>query len=150
MRRVAQVRAAQHAVCQAAHRKGTAAAREGVEERAAVLDLHPRRPPIGIRVFGPMWMGRDDVPEQNVLLEPEIGENAVHDRRGCLGGPGARQLPLGRERDAAEPGSAISRGLTDEEERCRPARLEVCCEPAAQQLRLRVLVERLADTRGGE
>ena len=37
-------------------------------------------------------MGRDDVPEQDVLLEPELGQNAVDDRRAGLGGPAAGEL----------------------------------------------------------
>jgi len=39
-------------------------------------------------------MRRDDVPEQDALLEPKLGEDAVDDRRARLGRAAPGQLPL--------------------------------------------------------
>src|SRR5437870_273948 len=97
-----------------------------------------------------MWMRRDDIPEQDVLHEAELLENAVHDRRARLRRAGAGQLALRGERHAAHARSAIACRLPDEQDRCRPACLEVLAEPLPAQLRLGVLIERLADTRRGE
>ena len=61
-------------------------------------------------------MSRDEVPEQDGASRPELGEHAVDDRRARLGGPVPRELPLGREGDAADSRAAIAGGLPDEKE----------------------------------
>jgi hypothetical protein len=65
-------------------------------ERQAGFNLGPCRRAIGARRAG---VGRHDIPEQNIVLELELGEHAVDDRRCRLGGAGAGQLTLGREWD---------------------------------------------------
>jgi acylphosphatase len=95
-------------------------------------------------------MRRDDVPEQDVVLEAELAEDAVHDRRRRLGGTTAGELPLGRERDSRDPGSAIAGRLADEQDRRPCAVSEVRGQPVAEERRVRsggVLVERRADAR---
>src|SRR5207247_10898703 len=76
-----------------------AALREGERERQAGRDLGSARRSVGARGAG---MRRHDVPEQDALLEPELGEYAVDDRGARLGRPAARQLPFGGERDARD------------------------------------------------
>jgi hypothetical protein len=95
-------------------------------------------------------MSRDDVPEQDVLFDPELVEDAVDDRRGRLGRPGAGELALGGEGDAADPGTAISRGLADEDDRGVPFPIEVLLEAFPPQARTAVLIERVADPRARE
>ena len=60
-------------------------------------------------------MGRHDVPEEDVLGQPELGEHAVDDGRGSLARRRARELALGGERDAAHARAAVAGGLADEE-----------------------------------
>ncbi len=57
------------------------------------------------------WVGRDEVPEEDVVLE-SLRQRAVDDRRGRLRGAAARQLPLGGEGDPGdrEPSSGRRRG----------------------------------------
>ncbi len=95
-------------------------------------------------------MGRDDVPEQHAVLEPELGEHPVDDGRGRLGGPASAQLPLRREGDAADPGAAVARGLAEEQQLGAGVPPEVVREPLAAQGRACVLVEGGADPRAGE
>ena len=70
-------------------------------------------------------MGRHDVPEQHLLVELELGEDAVDDRRRRLGRPGAGELTLGGERDAGDSRAAVAGGLADEHERRIALRVEV-------------------------
>src|SRR3954447_19532440 len=60
-------------------------------------------------------MRRDDIPEEDAVLEPELREHSVDDRGAPLGRPGARQLALGRERNPGDAGASIARGLADEQ-----------------------------------
>ena len=78
-------------------------------------------------------MRGDDVPEQHAVREPELGEHAVDDRGRRLGGPSARQLPLGREGDAGDAGAAVPRSLADEHERRVAAGIEIRLQPLAEQ-----------------
>ena len=71
-------------------------------------------------------MGRDDVPEQHVVLEPELGEHAVDDRRARLRRPGAvswRSEVNGMPLDAR---AAVAGRLPDEED----GRALLCLEVA--------------------
>jgi hypothetical protein len=117
------------------------------QERSRRVDFRCRRRAIRSPRPG---VGRDDVPEQGLLVEPELGQHAVDDRRARLGRAGSRELALGREGDAADPRSAITGGLPDEEQERVGTRLEVRGEPLAQVRRVRVLVERRADARCSE
>src|SRR5581483_12370638 len=67
-------------------------------------------------------------------------------RRG-LGRPGAAELPLGGEGDAAHAGASVARRLADEDEPRLRARLQVLAETPAPELGAGVLVERRADPR---
>src|SRR5438105_3063586 len=117
------------------------------EEAAGVVDLGPGRRPVRARRSG---MRRHDVPEQHLLLEPELVQDAVDDRRGRLGRPRPGQLPLGGEGEAAEAGAAVAGRLADEEDRRLTPRVEVVREPQPAKRRVRVLVVGGADPRGGE
>jgi hypothetical protein len=70
-------------------------------------------------------MRRDDIPEQNLLLEPQLPEHPVHERRRHLRRAGPGELPLRREGDAGDAGTAITGGLADKQEWSRVSRLEV-------------------------
>jgi hypothetical protein len=109
-------------VGKAAHRDGTAIDRELVQERQPCSDLESRRAPVR---RGRSGMRRDDVPEQHLLLEPELGQDAVDDRRRCLGGAVSGQLALGRERHAGDAGTAVARRLADEQDRSLASAFEV-------------------------
>ena len=87
-------------------------------------------------------MRRHDIPEQNLVGEAELGQDPVHDRRGRLGGPGSRQLALGREREPGNTGTSVSRRLADEQQRRVGARVEVGGQPVpARRSALSVPVE---------
>ena len=92
-----------------AHRDDSATRGEELEERTGRLDLVGPWATVGGRLAGPVRVRGDDVPEQHVLLEAELVEHAVDDRRRRLRGPASRQLALGGERDAADPRAAVAR-----------------------------------------
>ena len=71
------------------------ALRERGEERTPRVHLVLRGAPIRGRPAGQVRVRRDGVPEQRLLLDPKLGENAVHDggRRLRRAVPG--ELPLG-------------------------------------------------------
>src|SRR5262245_45237947 len=92
-------------------------------------------------------MGRNDVPEEHVLLEPELLEPPVDDRRRRLGRAVSGQLALRGEGNAAHPGAPIAGRLTDEEQLGSGAQLEIAGEPLTEQRGGRVLVERRTDLR---
>ena len=83
------------------------------------------------------------------MLEVERYERSVHDRGAGLARARARELTLGRERNAGDARAAVSRRLPDEQERRGGALLDVAREPVRQPL-VAILVEGLADPRGGE
>lgn len=118
--------------------------RELLEKGEGRLDLGTRR--ATVRRRRPR-MRRNDIPEQDVLAEPELRERALDDRRGRLGRTTAGELALRRERDAADPGAAISGRLADDQERRLDAALEIREEASAEELRAGVLVERRPDPR---
>src|SRR4051794_38732672 len=86
--RMAHVRRARDLLGEPSDRDHEAAARDTVEKAEGGSHLVARRPPICIRTFGLVWMCRDDVPEQDVVLDPELTEDAVDDRRARLRRPG--------------------------------------------------------------
>src|SRR5947209_922395 len=87
-----------------ANRDDPAPRSELLEKRARGPYLRPARP--AVRGGSPR-MGRNDVPEQNLVEDAEFREDAVHDRRSGLGKPAACQLPLRSERDTADPRAAV-------------------------------------------
>ena len=90
VRGVPDVRRAGHLLREPADGDDAAAARDTFEKRRGSLHLGARRPPIRIRAIGLVRMCRDDVPEQDVVLEPELREHAVDDRRARLRRPARR------------------------------------------------------------
>src|SRR5215831_284687 len=95
-------------------------------------------------------MRRYDVPEQHVLLDPELGEHSVDDRRACLTGTGPGELSFRRERDPGDAGAAVAGRLADEEERCAFAGVEVVDQPVAagpRSVAFPIEVECVADGR---
>jgi len=147
VRRVPDVRRSRDARGEPADGDDLPSSHQGDEKAMRLRDLGSRRE--AIRGRGPR-MRRHDVPEQQVLLEPEVGEHTVDDRRGRLRGPRSGELPLGREGEAADAGAAIAGRLADEEERGAASALEVGAEPFASERRVGVLVVGGADPRGGE
>lgn len=62
-------------------------------------------------------MRRDDVPEQNIILELELSQDTVDDGRRRLGRACAGELALRGKRDARDARSAIAGCLADEQDR---------------------------------
>jgi hypothetical protein len=80
-------------------------------------------------------MRGNDVPEENSVLERELGEHPVDHRRRRLCRPAARELPLGGEGNPGNACAAVARRLADDEDRGVGALLEVCGEPLSQKRR---------------
>src|SRR5262249_23993329 len=118
-------RCPRHLLRQPSHGDQGAAARYTLEVPEGDIDLEARRPPIRIRTSGLVRMCRDDIPEQHVVLDAQLVEDAVDDRRPRLRGAAAGQLPLRRERDAPDPCAAVAGGLADEDDARGPLALEV-------------------------
>jgi hypothetical protein len=96
-------------------------------------------------------MRGNDVPEQHVLLELELGQDAMGDGGRRFRRPQAGELPLGRERDPGDACAPVPGRLADEEDRRGRLSLQVVGEPRAQEPRtwaFRVLVEGRSDVRG--
>src|SRR5438309_2042288 len=121
-----------------------APARERVEEGPGVEHLGTARRAVRRRRAG---MCRHDVPEEHFLLDAELVQDAVHDRRRRLGRAAPCELPLGGERNAADPRAPVTGGLADEDRVGVGVRAQVCVQPRAPELGSGVLVERRADAR---
>ena len=130
MRRMADVRAAEDAVGHAADGDCAAARGELAQERQPALDLGAGGPAIRGRRAR---VRRDDVPEEDIVLDAELGEDAVDDRRGRLGRAAAGELPLGREGQPGDAGTAVAGSLPDEEDRSGAPLQEVGLEPLPEQ-----------------
>lgn len=142
MRGVANVWAAEPPVREPADRDDAATVRELGEEGSPLVDLYAGGPPV--RRLRPR-MRWHEVPEQDVVLEPELGEDAVNDRRGRLGRAGSGELPLRRQGDPRDAGTAIAGRLAHEEQRGSGLRVEIGGQPVATELRVGVLVVGRAD-----
>src|SRR5262245_22205972 len=95
-------------------------------------------------------MCRDDVPEQHLVLDAQLAEDAVDHRRARLCRAAAGQLPLRGEGDAADPCAAVAGGLADEDDARVTFALEVRGQALAPHAGAAVLVERVADPSRGE
>ncbi len=147
MRRVADVPPTEDVVREAADGNRSPAAAEFLEKRHCLSYFGSSRP--AVRRSGP-GIRRHDVPEEDVVLDAELGDHTVDDRGRRFRRPLAGQLPLGREGQPADPSAAISGRLTHEKVSGVGPALEVGGKPFTAELRVRVLVERLADARLGE
>jgi acylphosphatase len=105
------------------------------EEAAARLDLGPGRAPVRARATGQVRVSRHGVPEENLLLELELGENAVKDRRRGFAGPAPGELALRGEGNSAHARPAVAGRLADEEDRCVPALCQVAEQAVPQKRR---------------
>ncbi len=144
VRRMTDVRRVEHRRRDAADRDHVSAPDELVEIRPRRLDLRARRRAVRRRCAG---MRRHDVPEEHVVRDPELAEDAVDDRRARLGRAASRELAFRRERDAADARAAVAGGLADEDDRGIGARLEVRAQALLPERRTRVLVVGPADAR---
>jgi hypothetical protein len=109
-----------------------------------------RGPTVRQRLPETVRVRRHDVPEQDVVLELELLERAVDDRRRRFGRPGTGELALGRERQPADARAAVAGRLADEEVARAGVPRQVVLQPLAAELRIGVLVERLADAGSGQ
>jgi len=119
------VRGSGRGVGDAADRNDAAPTRQLLEEAPASVDLGFAGTPVG--GLGPR-VRRHDVPAERVFLELQLFENGADDRRGRLGGARAGQLAFRRERQAADAGAAVTRGLADQEEAGVLARRQIARE----------------------
>ena len=148
MRRMPYVRAPHDCVCDAPDGDDVPSAGDPLQENRARPDFVPRRWPIRRRLSAAVRMRRNDVPEKRAVLELEVGERAVHDRRAGFARAFARELALGRERDAADAGAAIPSRLANEEELGAGVSLQIVDKPftaATRPLAVSVEVEGRAD-----
>lgn len=139
------VTTAEHRVRQPADGDGGPADSQMLEKRHGHMYFGRSWPSVRARLARPVRMRRDDIPEQHVLLDVELSEHAMHDRRRRLGGPGAGHLALRRERETADACTAIAGGLADEEIAGALSTIEVARQALSTKLRFGVLVERSAD-----
>src|SRR4051794_23142517 len=112
MARMADVRGARHGLGETAHGEHEAASRQLLEEVPAGEDFGTRRG--AVRTLGAR-MGGHDVPAERVAGDADLFERRTDNRRRRLRWPGARELPLGGEREAADAGAAVAGRLADEQ-----------------------------------
>jgi hypothetical protein len=132
-------------LCNPADREDPTPARELAGERDSRFDLGSCRR--AVRARGAR-VRRHDVPEEDIALDVQLLEHAVHDRRRRLGRPGARQQSLRCKRDPGNARAPVAGSLTDEQDRRVGALLEVA-RKALREMVVTVLVERVADLSGG-
>src|SRR6188472_3983629 len=147
MARVADVGRTQSLLRDAADGEHTATPSELARKREAGANLVSPRRPVERRGAG---VSRDDVPQQNALLELQLREDALDDRRRGLGGAGAGELALRGERDPGDTRTAVAGCLADEQQPCFLPGFEVREEPLAAHGRavtVTIEVERRADPR---
>ncbi len=150
MCRVAEVDAAEGLVRDPADREHPPPARELACEGQPRGDLCTRRAAVETLAAG---VRRDDVPEQHIAVETELGEGAVDNGGGRLGRAQAGQLALRGERDPRHAGATVAGRLAHEQVAGARRLVQVALDPLAQQRRaLAVPVEVVgrADPRGSE
>src|SRR3954454_2299717 len=123
----------------------TAPRRQPIDEMKPRRHLRARR-----RMVRPLRprVRRHDVPEQHVVADAELREDAVDDRRARLGRAGARQLALRGEREPRDARAAVPGRLADEQQARLPPRFEVRRQPPSEDTgagSLAVEVEGAAD-----
>lgn len=133
MRGVTHVGRPQSSLSESPDRDHASTRRELLDEPAGRGDLRVGRPPVRLRLTRLVRVRRDEVPENDVVDDPEFREGPMDDRRADLGRPGTGQLPLGREREPGNARSAIARCLTDQQQRSIAAGGEVVVETAPPQ-----------------
>jgi hypothetical protein len=144
-RGMSHVGSAENALCQPPDRDHPTPGGELPQKRRGRVDFDPRRPAVR---RGCARMSRDDIPEEHVVFQAELAQDAVDDRRARLARPRSRQLPLRRERDPGDAGAPIPRRLADEEERRICPREQVAAKTLAEKrgpLAIGVLVEGASD-----
>lgn len=132
---MADIRSTQNGVREAADGDHATAVRDPIDEEQSRADLRVSRAAVRVRPARPVRVRRDNVPEQHLLLDPELGEHAVDDRRRRLGRAAAGQLALGGEGDARDPRAAVARRLADEQQRRLLSRAEIREQALAPQIR---------------
>ena len=98
-------------------------------------------------------MRRDEIPEDDVVSEAELGEDPLHDRRACLGGPAPGELPLGREGDSAYTSTSVAGRFPYQEDGGRTALRQIDSKAATPHLgspAFAIEVESRPDARAGE
>ena len=93
---MAHVHTTERRVGDTSDRNHTTPAPKLARERQTGRDLGARRAAIRLRVAG---VRGHRVPEEHLVRDPELGQHAMDDRGGRLGGPFACELALGGERD---------------------------------------------------
>ncbi len=147
MGRMANVRCAKRGLGESAAGQYATSSRQRAGEGQSGFDLGPRGSPVRRRCTG---MRGDDVPAEDVLLEPELLEGGTDDRRGRLGRAGAGQLPFGCEGDPGDTGAAVAGGLADEQDRRVAPLVQIARQPFTEMRRFGVLVVGPANPSGGE
>ena len=147
---MADVASADDRVGQPADGDRPATGRELVEEAHCLEYFGFRRPAVRPRLPRLVRMRRHDIPKEDVLLEPELGEHAMDDRGRRLRRALARELALGRERQPANPRPAVPGRLPDEQVPRLRAPVQIGLEPGAAKPRAGVLIEGRPDPGAGE
>jgi branched-chain amino acid transport system substrate-binding protein len=147
MRRVPYTRKPHSRLGETPDRQNAPAGGELVQKRARCCNFRRGRAAVGRWPAGAVRMRGHDVPEQDALLQAELAEDTVDDRRARLSGAGPRQLPLRGEGESADSGATIASGFAHEQNWGASALLQVRGKPLSADRRVRVLVERGADAR---
>jgi hypothetical protein len=122
-------------------------------EAGALVRLGTRRRAVRAGSALQVRVRRHDVPEEHVVREPELGEDALHDRGRRLAGRTPGDLALGGEGQAAHSRPAVPGRLTDQQKARAVAGAEILLEPRPPDLgalAVTVEVERRPDPGGGE
>ena len=150
VRGMANVGAAERGVRDPSDGHYAAACGDLVGEDAALGDLTTRRRAIrGLAAR----MRRDDVPEQDVVFDAELGQDTMNDRRGRLSRPTAGEKPLGGERDPGDARPPVTRRLADEKNVCFGTSVQIRRQPVTplgSTPAVPVEVRRLPDPGGDE
>ena len=145
---MADVRCPRNPLGKPAHGDETASLGQLLQKRPRGRHLPFRR--CSVRGLGAR-VGRHHVPTQG--LELELLQDALHNRRRCLGWTGPAELAFGGERNSGDARPAIPGGFADEEQGGASTFLEVLAQTAAAfvgPFAVAVEVERRSDPRRSE